>query len=57
MRTKRMKFVFYVAAGLGIKERTENIVDPQKKSGKDYVRRILEFLKTAREVKLRKKEE
>ena len=57
MRTKRMKFIRYVAARLGIREGTENLVDPQKESGEDYTRRILEFLKTAREEKLRNKEE
>ena len=57
MRTKRMKFVLYVAAGLGIKEGTENLVDPQKESGDDYARKILKFLKTVRKVKLRNKEE
>ena len=29
MRTKRMKFVLYVAAGLGIREGMENLVDLQ----------------------------
>ena len=46
-----MKFVLYVAAGLGIREGTENLVDPQKESGEDYARRILEFMNTAREEK------
>ena len=57
MKTKRMKFVLFVAARLGIREETENLVNPQKKSGEVYARRILEFLKTVREEKLRKKEE
>ena len=57
MRTKRMKCVLYIAAGLGIREGTENIVDPQKESGEDYAWRILEFLRKAREEKLRNKEE
>ena len=57
MRTKRMKFMLFVAAGLGIREGPENLVDPQKESGEDYKRKILEFLKTAREEKLRNKEE
>ena len=35
----------------------ESIVDPEKESGEEYARRILEFLKTAREEKIRKKEE
>ena len=52
-----MKFVLYVAAGLGIREGTENLVDPQKESGEDYSRIILEFLTPAWEEKLRKKEE
>ena len=47
----------YIAAGLGMREGTENLVDPQKESGEDYARRILEFLETAREEKLRNKEE
>ena len=47
MRTKKMKFVLYVAAGLGIREGTENLVDPQKESGEDYSRIILEFLTPA----------
>ena len=45
------------AAGLGIREGTENLVDPQKKSGEDFARRILEILKKAREEKLGNKEE
>ena len=45
MRTKRMKFVLYIAAGLGIKEGTENLVDLQKESGEDFTKRILEVLK------------
>ena len=57
MRTKRMKFVLYVAAGLGIREGTENLVNPQKESEEDFVRRILEVLKKAREENLRNKEE
>ena len=48
MRTKRMKFVLYIAAGLGIKEGTENLVDLQKESGEDFARRILEVLKQVR---------
>ena len=35
MRTKRMKCMLYVPAGLGIREGTENLVDPQKQSGED----------------------
>ena len=35
MGTKRMKFVLYVAAGLGIREETENLADPQKESDED----------------------
>ena len=57
IRTKRMKFVLYIGAGLGIREGTENLVDQQKESGEDYTRRILEFLKQAREEKLRNEEE
>ena len=49
--------MLFIAAGLGIEEGTENLVDPQKGSGEDYARRILEFLKKAREEKLRNKEE
>ena len=30
MRTKRMKFVLYIGTGFGIREGTENLVDPQK---------------------------
>ena len=37
-----------VAAGLGIREGTENLGEPQKESGEDYARRILEFLKTVK---------
>ena len=57
MRTKRMKCVLYIAAGLGIREGTENLVDPQKESGEDYARRILEVLKKVRGEKLRNKED
>ena len=49
-----MKIVLYVAAGIGEREGTENLVNPKKESGEDYVRRILEFLETAREEKRRK---
>ena len=30
MTTERMKFLLYIAAGLGIREGTENLVDPKK---------------------------
>ena len=52
-----MKFVLYVAAGIEIREGMEHLVDPKKESSEDYVRRILEVLKTFREEKQRKKEE
>ena len=39
MRTKRMKFIRYVAARLGIREGTENLVDLQKESGEEYALR------------------
>ena len=35
----------------------ESILDPQKESGEDFARRILEILKKAREEKLGNKEE
>ena len=57
MKTKRMKFVLHITAGLGIREGMENLVDPQKESGEDFARRILEVLKKAREEKLRNNEE
>ena len=57
MRTKRMKFVLNIAAGLGIREGRKNLVDPQKESGEGFARRTLEFLKKEREETLRKKEE
>ena len=57
MKTQRIKVVLYIAAGVGIRERTENLVGPQKESGEDFARRILEVLKKAREEKLRNKEE
>ena len=44
-----MKFMLYVAAGIGERERTENLVNLKKESGEDYARRILKFLGTARE--------
>ena len=34
-----MKFVLYIAAGLVIREGTENLVDPQKEAGENYARR------------------
>ena len=40
-----------------MREGTGNLVDPQKESGEDFARRILEFLMTAREEKLRNTEE
>ena len=49
LRTDRMKFVLYVAVGIRERERTENLVGPQKESGEDFARRILEVLKKARE--------
>ena len=55
--TIRMKFVLYVAAGIGAREVTENLVNPKKESGEDYARRILEFLRTAKEENQRKKKE
>ena len=57
MRTKRMKFVLYVAAGVGIREGRDNLVYPQKESGEDFARRIIEVLKQVRGEKLRNKEE
>ena len=57
MRTKRMKFVLYVAAGVGIREGRDNLVDPQKESEEDFARRILEVLRQIRREKLRNKEE
>ena len=57
MRTKRIKFVLNVAAGEGIREGRDNLVDPQKKSGEGFGRRILEVLKQIRRKKLRNKEE
>ena len=57
VKTKRMKFVLYVAAGVGIREVIENLVDPQKESGEDFARRILAVLKQIRKEKLRNKEE
>ena len=57
MRTKRMKFVLYVAAGVGIREGMDNLVDPRKGSGEDLARRILEVLKQIRREKLWNKEE
>ena len=50
-----MKIVLYVAAGIGEREGTENLVNPKKESGEDYAKRILEFLGTAREEKRRMK--
>ena len=41
IRTKRMKFVLYIAAGVGIREETENLVDLQTESGEDFARRNL----------------
>ena len=57
MRTKIIKFILCIAAGLGIREGTEKLVNPQKESGEDYARSILKFLKTAREEKFKNKEE
>ena len=54
LRTDRMKFVLYVAARIGEREGTENLVNPKKESGEDYAMRILEFLGTNREEKRRK---
>ena len=52
-----MKFVLYVATGVEIPEGMDNLVDPQKESGEDFERRILEVLKQIRREKLRHKEE
>ena len=57
MRTKRMKFMLYVAAGLGIREGRDNLLDPQKDSGEDFARRTLKVLKQIRREQLRNKEE
>ena len=57
LRTERMKFLLYIAAGIGERKGTENLENPEKESGEDYARRILEFLGTGREEKLRKKKE
>ena len=57
LRTDRLKCVLQVAAGIGEREGTENIVDKKKESGKDYARKILEFLEVAREVRRKKKKE
>ena len=57
IRTKRMKFVLYAAARVGIREGRDNLVDPQNESGEDFARRILEVLTQIRGEKLRNKEE
>ena len=49
LRTERMKFLLYIAAGIGERKGTENLENPEKESGEDYARRILEFLGTGRE--------
>ena len=41
----------------GKRRNVEYLVDLKKESGEDYVKRILEFLETAREGKRRKKKE
>ena len=57
MRTKRIKFILYIAAGVGIQEGRDDLVDPQKESAEDFARRILEVLKKIRRKKLRHKED
>ena len=52
-----MKFVLYLAAGVEVQEGMENPVDPQKESGEEFARRILEVPKQIRREKLRHKEE
>ena len=47
LRIDRPKFVLQAAAGTGEREGTVNIVDMKKESGKDYERKILEFLEAA----------
>ena len=57
MRTKRIKFVIHVAAGIGEREGVENLAITIKGSGEDYARRVLDFLEVAREEKRRKEKE
>ena len=52
-----MKFVLYVAAGVGIQEGRDNLVDQHKESEDDFARRTLQVLKQIRREKLRNKEE
>ena len=57
MRTNRMKIVIQEAAGLGEREGMENLNITNRGSGKDYARKVLDFLEGARKEKRRKEKE
>ena len=63
LKTKRVKLVFKVSAGIEEREGTGHLVNKEKinrkESGEDSARKILEFLETAQEAgqKMKKEED
>ena len=57
LRTSRMKNIIHEAARIGEGEGAENLAIVMKGLGKDYARRVLEFLEIAREEKRRKEKD